>query len=178
MVASPHLFAPPTSEQIDSVYSFTDADIFGEYFIELLKRYPEHMIINVQQYIQEISLKLPTVGLMDFRQLAEIACKNYQELDELFSIDDHMTTELYVPLLNDFQSVGFRNAATEAQRITDEVTIAVRIFLQDMDNLLTGQSIPHIAGFGSVWRPSIITDLGIMQLSRVPMSQIRAELGV
>ena len=69
-------------------------------------------------------------------------------------------------------------AAAEAQRITDEATTAVRIFLQDIDNLLTGLSIPHISGFGSVWRPSTITNLGIMQLSRVPMSQIRAELGV
>lgn len=178
MVASPFLFAQPTVEQIDSVYSFTDADIFGEYFIELLKTYPDNMIVSVQQYIHEINMKMPNMNMIDFKTLADMACKNYQEIDELFSLDDYMTTELYVPLYNDFVSVGFRNAAAEAQRITDEVTIQVRIFLQDLDNLLTGLSIPHISGFGSVWRPSIITPLGYMQLSRVPMSQIRAELGV
>lgn len=178
MVASPFLFAQPTVEQIDSVYSFTDADIFGEYFIELLKTYPDNIIVSIQQYIHEINMKMPNTNMIDFKTLADMACKNYQEIDELFSLDDYMTTELYVPLYNDFVSVGFRNAAAEAQRITDEVTVEVRIFLQDLDNLLIGQSIPHISGFGSVWRPSIITPLGYMQLSRVPMSQIRAELGV
>lgn len=178
MVASPHLFAPPTIEQIDSVYSFTDADIFGEYFINLLKTFPENYLLSVQQYIHEINLLLPTPGMLDFRNIAEIACKNYQELDEMFSLDDYITTELYLPLLHSFQGAGFRNAAEEAMRITDDVTIQVRIFLQDLDNLLTGLGIPHVSNFGSVWRPSVITSLGVMQLTRVPLSRIRYELGV
>lgn len=171
-------FCQPTIEQIDTICSFVETDLFSEYFEQTCNALPEHLMVTITGYMAEIFKSLPDHRLIDMLDITNIACINYCELDEMFSLDDYMATNVYVPLLNDLSASGFKNAREMAQDACDNATIAVRIYLADLDNLLTVRGIPHVTGYGSVWRATQITEQGVLLLSRQSGFAISSQLGL
>lgn len=168
-------FAPPTVDQIDSVCSFVENEVTQQGFQNVVQRIPKHLFINIGAYIFEITQEMPSPGMVDFLTIASFACMNYCEVSEMFSLDDYMSQEIYVPILTQLQFEGMRNAHAFAMDTCDRVTLKCRMLMQDIDNMLTSLSVPHVEGFGSVWRPVQITETGILHLARSDVLTIQAE---
>lgn len=168
-------FTDPTAEQIDCICSFVENEVVQPLFTNATQRIPQHLFINISEHIWEITKEMPTPGMVDFFTLVDFTCRNYCEASEMFSLDDYMSQEIYVPILTQLQSEGMRNAHDLAMRVTDAVTLKARMLMQDVDNMLTTLSVPHVEGFGSVWRPVQITAAGILHLACVDTLTIQSE---